>query len=411
MRVAPDAGELALDGARDALRRDVRLLVVMMLTFPAFQGLVATLLPLLLGTWRAHETTVGLIQAVPGVVALAVAAPLARLANTRWRKATLALSFAAALVASALLSLARGVGGLVLPQMLVGLAASGYYANLLPTAFRLADGDRQHAIQAALTVAQGVGFFAGPLAAGFLAERSYVAGFLTGAGCALVGLVACALLGPSASIEGARGWRRELSHSYRRLAQVSAGRPLVRVGIAFTYLNIAMLLVMGGSFFLLYARGVGVSPLVAAAMLSGRELLGAIVRLTYPAASRRFRVLALVGVGTVLGSASIAFVPLARGAGGLLAVTVGIGLSIAYMLPGLNMLSGASVAREEQPFAVVGMMLANLAAQTTMAPIFGLLVTLAGYSIAYPVTGVLWVALSVWLTLRGMRYAPPREAP
>lgn len=385
------------------VRRDVAVLLVMMFAFPAFQSLVQTLVPLRMGDLGFAESTVGIVQALPGLVALATGAPLARLANTRWRRHVLLGAFATGIAAAAAFGPARTAAALVVPQFLIGLTTSAYYANMLPTAFRLATGEAQQRIQGHLTAVQGVGFFAGPLLGGYLSERSYALGFAAGAACAALGLLASWRLSRSRAIERSAGAWRELRGSYARLAHVFRRRSEVLLGAAFVFMNIGLLLVMGGSFMLLYAERIGVSQFVASALISGRELFASLVRLTYGSASRRVRPVVLLGAGTIVGSLSMAFVPASSGVEGLVVVALGIGLGIAYLPPAVNMLSGASVALREQSFAVVSLNISNFAAQTVLAPLFGGLLTLAGYGLAYPLVAAVWSAVAVGLTFRGLR--------
>jgi len=383
----------------------------MMFAFPAFQSLVQTLLPLRMGGLGFRESTIGVVQALPGVMALVTGAPLARLANTRWRRRTIAGAFVAGLSAAVALSTAEGLPGMVVPQLLMGLSASAYYSNLMPATFQLVQGqEEQGRIQGYVTTVQGLGFFSGPLLGGYLSESSFASGFLAGAVCAAVGLAVSPFLSPTRDIEDGHCLWQELGASYRRLAQVLARRNAVLVGSGFVFLNIGTLLVMGGSFLLVYAERIGLTQLVASSLISGRELAAAALRLTYPALSRRVRPPVLLGIGTAIGGLSLALIPLSTGVGGLVAVALAISLAIAYMPPAVNMLSGASMALEEQPFAVVSLNIANFAAQTALAPLFGGLLTLVGYGIAYPVIATLWSALALALMVVGLRVTVHRRA-
>ena len=64
---------------------------------------------------------------------------------------------------------------------------------------------------------------------------------------------------------------------------------------------------------------------------------------------------------------------------------------------------GASAAPEDQPFAIVSLNLSNFTAQTTLAPLLGLLLSVAGYRVAYPIAGALWAALTGVALVVGLR--------
>lgn len=389
-------------------RRDPWVLAATMLLFPAFQGLAQTAVPLLMAELRVAESVIGLIQAIPGVAALLAGAPMALLANTRFRRAGLIGSFALGLAASVAFLWARDPLTLIVPQLLVGLAAAAFYAQVMPSAFRLASGERQERLQGRLTMTQGLGFFAGPLIAGYLSGIEYAYAFAAGAVLAAGGLLASLGLSPSRAIEGAGGLRAVLA-SYGRLYGVLTRRPAVLLGTAYTFLNIGTILVMGGSFFLVHASLIGVSAFVASALLSGREVLGSAARLGYSQISRRFGPVRVLSVGTLIGGATLAFLPRATDPLSLGAIALGTGIGFALMPPAVNMLSGASAAPEEQSYAVVSLNVGNFGAQTALAPIFGGLLTWLGYPVAYPLIAVVWCALAIVLLWAGLRL-PPRPS-
>lgn len=393
-------------------QRDGAVLAFAMFVFPAFQGLMQTIVPLLLADLRAAESVIGAIQAIPGVAALLSGAPMALLANTRWRRAALLGSFALSLAASLGFLAAGSPLTLVIPQALVGLASAGFYAQAMPSAFRLASGERQEHLQGRLTMAQGLGFFSGPLLAGYLAGLRFAYAFGAAAALGVAGMLATWWLTPSQAID-ASGGPRAVARSYGRLYHVLTRRPAVLLGAAFTFLNIGTILVMGGTFYLVYASTIGVSPFVASAFLSGREALGSAARLAYVAISRRMGPVRVLSVGTLIGAAALAFLPQARGPLGLGAVALGTGIGFSLLPPAVNMLSGASAAPEEQSYAVTGLNVGNFAAQTVLAPLFGGLLTWLGYPAAYPLVAAIWAALALLLLRAGLRLGPkpPERTP
>jgi hypothetical protein len=160
---------------------------------------------------------------------------------------------------------------------------------------------------------------------------------------------------------------------------------------------------MGGSFFLLYAYGAGLTVFLAASLAGVRDLVASLVRLSFGAVTRRVHPVILVGGGVILASLTLATLPLAHTAAGVAVVGMVLGVGLAYMPPAVNMIAGASAAPEDQPFAIVGLNLSNFTAQTTLAPLLGLFLSRAGYGIAYPITGVLWAALTAVALAMGLR--------
>ena len=66
--------------------RNVFALSLMTLCYAAFQGMCQTIVPLAMEHHGFTKATIGLILAVPGIIVLSLGAPLARLANGRWRR-------------------------------------------------------------------------------------------------------------------------------------------------------------------------------------------------------------------------------------------------------------------------------------------------------------------------------------
>ena len=99
---------------------------------------------------------------------LALGAPFAQMANTRWRSATLVIVFALVGTSSLLYGYADTAVGLILPQLLMGISSCAFYGNMLAVSFQLKGGANQGAVQGRITAFQGMGVFAGPLLGGWL---------------------------------------------------------------------------------------------------------------------------------------------------------------------------------------------------------------------------------------------------
>jgi predicted MFS family arabinose efflux permease len=388
---------------RPTFRRDVIVLCLMMFAFTAFQGLVNALVPLRLAALALSETTVGLIQAIPGVSALLLGPPLARVANTRWRKTAMIANFAFCAIACLLYSRATGVPGLVIPQFMLGLVSAIFWPFALTTSFQVAIGPQQSQVQAYITASQGVGYFLGPIAGGALGEIAPAYSFYGGAIAALIGLAVTTVLSPSQDIEPSQDLLHDLAGAYGRFFRVLTRQPTVLVGSGFVFLAIFLMYVMGGSFFMLYAYGAGLTVFLAASLAGVRDLIGSLVRLSFGAATRRLHPVILVGGGVILASLTLATLPLATTAWGVALVGLALGVGLAYMPPAVNMIAGASAAPEDQPFAIVSLNLSNFTAQTTLAPLLGFLLSVAGYRVAYPIAGVFWAALTGVALVIGMR--------
>ncbi len=354
-----------------------------------------TLVPLHMAGMGLNETSIGLVQALPGLMVLALGAPFAQMANTRWRSATLVMVFALVGTSSLLYGRAETAWGLALPQLLMGISTCAFYGNMLAVSFQLKGGPNQGSVQGRITAFQGIGVFAGPLLGGWLLQWGVGWAFLPGALCALIGAWAASQLSPSQDMEERPGMARYLLGSYGRWWRVMTGRPTVQLGMALVALSSFLFYVTGGVFYLVYASSLGVAALWAAGLMSGRELLGGLVRFSFGAVAKRFGVLSLLVFAILLGALALAFLPLVHSLWGLAAIALALGIAGAFVPPGLNLLAGASAAPQEQSFAILCLATGHFCVQTLTAPLVGALLSSSGYSSAYPAIGLLWVALAL----------------
>ena len=168
--------------------RNVFALGLMTLCYAAFQGICQTIVPLAMDHQEFTKATIGFMQAVPGVIVLGLGAPFARLANGRWRRATLTSCFVLAGIASVLYGMASSPLEFIVPQLLFGLSSTMFWCNMVASTFRLTqDSRRTYKIQAIVTSMQGAGAFGGPLLGGYLSIDSFSVGFFAGVLCAVVG--------------------------------------------------------------------------------------------------------------------------------------------------------------------------------------------------------------------------------
>ena len=386
-----------------APRRELAALAAMSFAMPAFQGLTIALVPLRMADLGLDEATIGLVQALPGLMVLALGAPMAQLANTRYRRRALALVFSLAGAASALLMRAESPADFVLPQLFIGLATCGFYGNMLATTFRLASGARQNRIQGRIMAVQGLGYFVGPLLGGYLSKAGFVWAFAPGLPCAALGVAAAYALAPARDIEERGPIWPYLGQSYRRFGRVLTRRPVVLLGVALVSLSSFQLYVTGGAFYLVYASLAGLSALQSSVLMSLRELVSSLLRLGFGAVSRSFTPLTLL-VAAILGLAAIlSLLPMAASPVGLGLVALGVGVCSAFVPPALNMLAGASAAPQEQSFAILCLASGHFLVQTLLAPVAGWALGHWGYAAVYPTLGGLWSLLALGVLVGGRR--------
>ncbi|MBT3601803.1 MAG: MFS transporter, partial [Candidatus Latescibacteria bacterium] len=374
-----------------SIKRNVLALSLMTLSYGAFQGIYQTIVPLAMDHQGFTKTTIGLMLAVPGIIVICLGAPLARLANGRWRRETLTSCFVLAGIACLLYSTASRPLDFIAPQLLFGLSSTAFWSNMVASSLRLAKDPRK--IQAIVTSVQGVGAFGGPLLGGYLSIYSFSYGFFAGLFCAAIGLVASRLLSRAVAIEPRVGIRDFFIGAYVQLFRLVTRQRIVILSMSFVALNCFLLYVMGGSFYVLYASEIGLSVFVVAALVSGRDAISAVMRFGFGRISRHVSPTVLLGVGTVLGAFSLGILPLASTFLGAAFVALSQGIFLAFLPPAVNTLVGTSTEPQEQSYAIVGMHSSNFIAQTTMSPLLGVLLYNFEYSVVYPIVGGIWIVL------------------
>lgn len=202
-----------------------------------------------------------------------------------------------------------------------------------------------------------------------------------------------------------------LLSSYGRWYRVMTGRPTVQLGMVLVALSSFQFYVTGGVFYLVYASSLGIGAFWAAGLMSGRELLGGLVRFSFGIVAKRFSALMLLVLAIILGALALACLPLAHSLWGLAAIALALGIAGAFVPPGLNLLAGASAAPQEQSFAILCLATGHFCVQTLTAPLVGVLLASRGYENSYPLIALLWIALAL-LTLkigRGVLHCSAKE--
>ncbi len=86
----------------------------------------------------------------------------------------------------------------------------------------------------------------------------------------------------------------------------------------------------------------------------------------------------------ILGALALACLPLAHSLWGLAAIALALGITGAFVPPGLNLLAGASATPQEHPFAILCLATGNFCVQTLTAPLVGVLLASRRYESSYP---------------------------
>src|SRR5216683_6748210 len=257
------------------MRRDVLDICLLIFIADVVTGVQTPLFPLYTTSLGASLGVLGLITAVLGLTRLASALPIGMLSDRLDRKTVLVGGMVTFAISFALYAVAPSAGWLVVPRLLQAIAmvatfplGIAYIGDIVETR------DRGAAI-GVYTAAMGSGFAVGPLIGTLVASRAgYPAAYLCGAVIAIIGAVYGALRLIKKKAEPGK------ASLAPRLVDLPAFAALVRqpAMVMACAANIAMTLSMTGAiftYFPVYARGVGITPVTIGALFAWRSIASA----------------------------------------------------------------------------------------------------------------------------------------
>ncbi len=349
------------------------------------------------------NTQIGLLVGAPGMLAMVLMLPAAALSNYWGRKPVMIFSAMANLTAAALFLMARSFTGLLLAQMIFGIANATLWPALIPHFASLASVEHQARIQAVNTTAQGIGLMLGPLVAGVLIREIGFAGAIS----AWIGGAALQL-GMTATVSERPGVRaglvmraalvdpiRKLSHMAKNPALVIAGGSQLLTG--------AVIGAVGGAFFILFTQSVGYAAALASVMLATREASSTASRALYAFLARRIPNTILLSLVPVIagGALLVGFVsprPVV-----LFVVVLVEGFALGITAPASNTLATEQARPEDLAEAVAAVSMMFQVGLLVFPPLTGTLVSSTSLTTGISLGTVLVVALGLPLLVYAVR--------
>lgn len=361
----------------------------------------------------AHPAEIGLVLAGWALPACVFAIPIGLVADRRGYRIVLIGGSLLILAGTCSLVVLETPLSLLVPQSLVGVGAVAVWLSLqgLMIAQRSSDGEGTDARTKRITnysTLAVVGQLAGPALGGFLADLwSYRGAFVVAAAMAVACLGASFALpaiprGVEGGGSGERLHLKVFTGSFRDAAQLLRG-PGVLLTMGASFCALYLFDVRNG-FQPLYFHSIGLSPSFIGLLLSVSGVFTLIARLVVVRLMRRFSSGTVVAMcivpsavtvcGVVLFDDVVVFFVLAA----LAALTMGVLQPITLSLT-------AEYTTEFQRGLGIGLrMVANRAAQWVDPAVFGALLTLGGFGLAFGVTGVVMalagLAMGLFLNVR-----------
>lgn len=351
--------------------------------------------PLHLQALGASDAVIGVAAGASSIAGLVLAVPSGYLLDRIDSRRVLVLATFGLACTTGAFTLASSVAVMILLMFLQGLFQMWVWLVLQEMMTGVGRGGSAARQLSIFSLAWGIGLAAGPSAGAWVYDTG---GFqVLNVSCFLFTLlgVGGALFVP-ATPQGARqrGTSAGVSTTLRR----SFGNALITGVMASSFVNI-FVQSLRTSFYSLFLSRQGVTVGVIGLLLSTIGVSSLAVRLVLPAVTRRFgRVrplvwstwCAIVGVAMTPLSANVAF--LAVGA-----VMMGAGLGAN---PPITVSLLASAEGDDRGVAVGLRMLANRTAQVIQPIIYGNIAAVIGLAFAFPISGVLLGATTVWMSRR-----------
>lgn len=307
--------------------------------FVASYSAAFVLVPLAAAASSASTGTVGLVAAMPGIVGVTLAIPSASMSNRFGRRPLMLASFIILCAATGGYIASREFIWLIPSQLALGLAMIAFWPSAL-AAFAELPGKRGQELRQGLnTLLQGVGSFAGSLAAGVVAGAvGFPLAFVMLVPLCVVGLAAAAGVQETATRSSRSSLSIEVSDAIRTAVSLwRRDRAYVMAVLALAPWSM-LWWVAGATFFVLYVTSAGYSPAFAGALVALRIGIGSALRVVFAQLAKRSSLAQLMLVGNAVGGLALAAAALSTNAAWLAGSAVIQGAGLAVVLPASNVM-------------------------------------------------------------------------
>ena len=355
----------------------------------AGQTMMAVLVPLSAASMGTSEGRIGLLIAIPGLMALLAGFPCAALSDRIGRRRLLISGAILTVGAALVFSLAEAYGWLVLGMAVAGLSNSVFFLPALAYVSEVVSSEVHVRVQGYNGGLQGLAALMGVLLAGVLIDTvgfswAFVAAGLLG----LLTVFAALRTEETVRFSGDGLVFKEVISGYRRAGRILFTRPQVQMAVVIGVLYSTAITSVGDAFFPLFATTrLAHSPTSASSLLGVRNLAATATSLLFGAIATRFGLFRALLVAQALESLGLLLLPWAPNlvvTGGLLA-TQGIGLGLCPASANVLVADGTSSDERSLGFACVGV--TWRVAVVAVAPLLGLLAERAGLYLVFVAGG------------------------
>lgn len=371
------------------MTRNVYLILAQVFLMTAGQTMITVLVPLSAASMGTPEGRIGLLIAIPGLMALLAGFPCAALSDRIGRRRLLISGAALTVGAALVFSSTEAYGWLVLGMAVAGLSNSVFFLPALAYVSEVVSSEIHVRVQGYNGGLQGLAALMGVLLAGVLIDTvgfswAFVAAGLLG----LLTVLAALRTEETVRFSGDGFALREIISGYRRAARILFTRPQVQMAVVIGILYSTAITSVGDAFFPLFATTrLGHSSTIASSLLGVRNLAATATSLLFGAIATRFGVLRALFVGQAIESLGLLLLPWAPNlvvTGGLLAAQ-GVGLGLCPATANVLVADGTSSDERGLGFACVGV--TWRVAAVVVAPLLGLLAERAGLYLVFVAGG------------------------
>lgn len=309
--MSPSSDGLAPAASNRSDRAVVLVLVAIGCLF-ASQTMIVALVPLTASYLGLSGVEIGVLVALPGLIALACDIPIAVASDSVGRRRLLIAGGSLGGLAALLFAVDGGRGALLLATVGLGFYLSLTLGTTLAYMTEVGDPTRQPVIQGSNGAVQAIASLVGVVALGVAFD---LGGPRLGAatiGMFAVAVVIAAALGRETKRVRRRPGLPDLLRGYRRAIDLLASRPGLRVSSALTLVQTSHFVIIGAAFVpLLIVRGLGATAGVAGFALAVRNVFIALTSSMFAYSLRRFGIVRPMIAGGALAAGAVVLLPFA----------------------------------------------------------------------------------------------------
>lgn len=378
------------------------LLVVFLLFISLTVG--AVLMPLAATTIGLGTATIGLLVALPQATGLIVDIPLAGWSDAVGRRVPIIVGCGAGILAGAIFASSDSFVHLAIAALVLGLVMSLSTGPALAFVTEVVAPEAHARVQGYNGAIQGLSALTGAAAVGVLVPAfgprlSFWSIPIVLAG---VAVITSRMREEQRPISRHPLSVRAMLSRYRRVLQLIAGKPAIRMAGTVSALYQLQMVTLGNSFVPIYLISVnGMTATAVAGLLTVRSFVSVVLSVGFGRTFARHGIVRPIVVGNILGLASVMLVPLTADPLALVALFAGQGAGVAFGPATANLLVTSATGEGERAIGFSANSLIGKVGGLSLPLLLGASAALGGFVLLFEVAAAIGAALIIAMWVQG----------